>query len=416
MKGRSKMTNAVNEEIIENERDTMTLTINENIPHIIKYMGSKRKIIDYVIEGINECYTGGPVVDLFAGSSVLAGALRNQVPFLSNDIQKYSSILAKSYLGDYKWNEYPNILDEIIEKATIKVNYFKKRYPDISFDYNIGFTLDQFNELEKQQQAIIERDFSDIEYHLFLKNYSGTYWSFEQCLWIDSIRGIADEYRDSDLFYPIISSLMFAMSYNSQSTGHYAQYRDATNDKNMNDILIYRRKEIVPYFIRKFTEFQNVLGQNHQPNKVVSKDYMDCLNDIELNSTVYADPPYCFVHYSRFYHAIETLVRYDYPEVKFKGRYRTDRHQSPFCIRTQVKGAFQCMFDKINEKQSNLVLSYSNTGMIELDELIELAQSTFNGLYTIEVRYLDYLHSTMGRREDKSRDVQECLLMVKRNN
>ncbi|MBG9589907.1 hypothetical protein ABE26_23075 [Cytobacillus firmus] len=394
----------------------MTLTINENIPHIIKYMGSKRKIIDYVIEGINECYTGGTVVDLFAGSSVLAGALRNQVPFLSNDIQKYSSILAKSYLGDYKWDEYPNILDEIIEKATIKVNYFKERYPDISFDYNVDFTLDQFNELEKQQQAIIERDFSDIEYHLFLKNYSGTYWSFEQCLWIDSIRGVADEYRDSDLFYPIISSLMFAMSYNSQSTGHYAQYRDATNDKNMNDILIYRRKEIVPYFTRKFTEFQNVLGENHQPNNVVSKDYMDCLNDIELNSTVYADPPYCFVHYSRFYHAIETLVRYDYPEVMFKGRYRTDRHQSPFCIRTKVRGAFQSMFDKVNEKQSNLVLSYSNTGMIELDELIELAQSTFNGLYTIEVRYLDYLHSTMGRREDKSRDVQECLLLVKRNN
>ncbi|WP_241748939.1 DNA adenine methylase [Bacillus sonorensis] len=396
------------------EKEPMPLTINENIPHIIKYMGSKRKIIDYVIEGINYCYSGGTVVDLFAGSSVLAGALRNQVPFLSNDIQKYSSILAKSYLGDYKWGEYPNILNEIIEKATNKVNYVKERYPDISFDYNVEFTLDQFNELEKKQQALIERDFSEIEYHLFLKNYSGTYWSAEQCLWIDSIRGVADEYKDLDLFYPIIASLMFAMSYNSQSTGHYAQYRDATNEKNMNDILIYRRKEIVPYFMRKFTEFQNVLGENNQPNNVLSKDYMECLGDIENNSTVYADPPYCFVHYSRFYHVIETLVRYDYPEVKYKGRYRTDRHQSPFCIRTKVKGAFQDMFDMINKKESNLVLSYSNTGMIELDELIELARNTFADNYHIEVRYLDYLHSTMGRREDKSRDVQECLILVKR--
>ncbi|MDN4636907.1 MULTISPECIES: DNA adenine methylase [Bacillus] len=396
------------------EQEPMPLTINENIPHIIKYMGSKRKIIDYVIEGINYCYTGGTVVDLFAGSSVLAGALRNQIPFLSNDIQMYSSILAKSYLGDYKWDEYPNILNEIVEKATIKVNHFKECYPDISFDYNVEFTLDQFNKLEKKQQELIERDFSDIEYHLFIKNYSGTYWSAEQCLWIDSIRGVAEEYKDSDLFYPIISSLMFAMSYNSQSTGHYAQYRDATNEKNMNDILIYRRKEIVPYFMRKFNEFQEVLGENSQPNNVVSKDYMECLEDVENNSTVYADPPYCFVHYSRFYHAIETLVRYDYPEVKFKGRYRTDRHQSPFCIRTKVKGAFQDMFDMINQKESNLVLSYSNTGMIELDELIELAHTIFADNYDIEVRYLDYLHSTMGRREDKSRDVQECLVLVKR--
>ncbi|MEC2277817.1 DNA adenine methylase [Bacillus velezensis] len=411
------MTNPVHEEIIrENERDLMTLTLNENIPHIIKYMGSKRKIIDYVIEGINECYTGGTVVDLFAGSSVLAGALRGQTPFVANDIQEYSSVLAKTYLGNYHWDDDPNILEEIIEKATIKVNYFNERYPDISFDYNVDFTLSQFNELEKKQQELIERDFSDIEYHLFLKYYSGTYWNFEQCLWIDSIRGVAEEYKDSDLYYPIISSLMFAMSYNSQSTGHYAQYRDATNNKNMNDILIYRRKEIVPYFIRKFTEFQNVLQENQQPSNVVSKDYIDCLNNIEFKSTVYADPPYCFVHYSRFYHAIETLVRYDYPEVKYKGRYRTDRHQSPFCIRSQVRSAFERMFAIINERESNLVLSYSNTGMIKLDEIIELAVSTFDDNYTIQARSLDYLHSTMGRKEDKSREVQECLLLVKRNN
>ncbi|MFP3919916.1 DNA adenine methylase [Lysinibacillus telephonicus] len=412
------MSIAVREETIqihENGNRPMTLSINENIPHIIKYMGSKRKIIDYVIDGINHCYNGGTVVDLFAGSSVLAGALRNQVPFLANDIQKYSSILAKTYLGNYEWNRYPNILDEVLEKATIKVHQFKERYPDISFDYEVNFTLEQFNELEKKQKDLIERDFSDIEYHLFLKNYSGTYWSFEQCLWIDSIRAVAEEYKDSDLFYPIISSLMFAMSYNSQSTGHYAQYRDATNDKSMEDILTYRRKEIVPFFIRKFTEFQEVLGENNKPVNVVSKDYMDCLNDIEMNSTVYADPPYCFVHYSRFYHAIETLVRYDYPEVKYKGRYRTDRHQSPFCIRTKVRGAFLDMFEIINEKESNLVLSYSNTGMIELDELIELASTTFNNNYMLEVRYLDYLHSTMGRKEDKSRDVQECLILVKHN-
>ncbi|WP_257128904.1 DNA adenine methylase [Priestia megaterium] len=391
------------------------LVANPNIPHIIKYMGSKKKIIDYVIEGIDECYTGGTVVDLFAGSTVLSGALRNQVPMISNDIQQYSAMLSNTYLSSYDWeNKYPNILEEVIREATVIVEEFKEAYPDMHFDYSGELTLEEFNELEKQQQDLIERDFSSFPYHLFVKNYSGTYWSFEQCLWIDAIRGVAEQYKEEAVYYPIISSLMFAMSYNSQSTGHYAQYRDATNDKSMKDILIYRRKEIVPYFERKFLEFKEALGKNDKANTVMSYDYLECLERIPNNSTVYADPPYCFVHYSRFYHAIETLVRYDYPEVKFKGRYRTDRHQSPFCIRTKVKGAFEDMFRKVSEKESNLVLSYSDTGMIELDELIDVARNTFGNGYIIDVRYQNYLHSTMGRKEDKSRDVQEALLLVKK--
>lgn len=399
------MTNIANDRMIE---------ANTNIPHIIKYMGSKRKIIDYVIDGINECYNGGAVVDLFAGSAVLSGAMRNQVPFISNDIQQYSSILANTYLTRYDWDQYPDILNVIVDRVTEKVNKFKGIYSEWSFPYSPNMTLEEFIELEEIQRNLINYDFSAIDYHLFVKNYSGTYWSYEQCLWIDAIKEVADEYKDTVIYYPIMSSLMFAMSYTSQSTGHYAQYRDATNESNMNDILIYRNKSILPYFVRKFSEFQSVLGDNAFPFMVYSKDYLECLDGIENNSTVYADPPYCFVHYSRFYHAIETLVLYDYPEVRFKGRYRTDRHQSPFCISTQVRGAFQNMFEKIYEKESNLVLSYSNTGMIELEELIHQVESTFNSQYKIDVWYQDYLHSTMGRREDKHRNVKESLILIKK--
>lgn len=406
------MTN-ITEHTNENNINT-TLTINQNIPHIIKYMGSKRSIIDYVVEGINDCYTGGQIVDLFAGSSVLSGALRGQVRILSNDIQSYSSILAETYLRSYNWNDNVNILDEIISKAEELVQVVHDKFPELVFDYNREFTLEEFNELEKAQQELINNNFDDINYHLFMKNYSGTYWSFNQCIWIDSFRSVAEDYKDTNLYYPIMSSLMFAMSYNSQSTGHYAQYRDATTDKNMLDILSYRRKEILPFFNRKFTEFMDQLGEHNIESRVVSMDYKDCLELMEMGSTVYADPPYAFVHYSRFYHALETLVKYDYPEVKHKGRYRTDRHQSPFCIKTKVKGAFIDLFNGVNRKQSNLVLSYSNTGMIELEELTELANEIFTDEYNVEIRVQEYIHSTMGRREDKSRNVEEALILIKK--
>lgn len=390
------------------------MNVDLNAPHITKYMGSKKQILDFVIQGIQDCYLGGNVCDLFAGSASLAGALRNSVPVLSNDIQSYSSFLANTYLSDYDWNENDTILDEIISKATLRAISFFSTYPELDFSYDQDFTLKQFQEIEKKQQKLVDYDFSKYEYHLFAKFYSGTYWSYNQCVWIDSLREIADDYKTTPYFYPIISSIMFAMSYNSQSTGHYAQYREPNTIESMNDIKIYREKEILPYFKRKFEEFQQVLGRNHLNHKVMALDYLECLDLIEPNTTVYADPPYCFVHYSRFYHAIETLVRYDYPDVKFKGRYRTDRHQSPFCIRTKVQKAFEKMFVKIKEKRANLVLSYSNTGMITLEQLCDLAKFTFGKRYRVEVRTQDHLHSTMGRREDKSREVEEILIIARR--
>lgn len=392
----------------------MMLDQDVEVPHFIKYMGSKKKIINFIVEAINEVNTGGPVCDLFAGSSVLSGVLRNQTHMISNDIQAYSAVLAKAYLTNYNWQANPTLIRDVIASASKKANKFLKAFPELQFDYEKDFTVNEFVSLEEQQKQLIDYDFSAFDYHLFTKNYSGTYWSYNQCVWIDAFRSTAEEYRKTPFYNAILASLMFAMSYNSQSTGHYAQYRDATSQSSMEDILIYRRKEIVPYFQRKMEEMQQTLGPNHFSFDAYSLDYRDCLDQLPSNTVVYADPPYAFVHYSRFYHAIETLVRYDYPDVRHKGRYREDRHQSPFCIRTQVENAFQEMFQRISMKKANLVLSYSNTGMIELDDLITLATITLGTRYKVEVRTVDYLHSTMGRREDKSRNVQEAVIIAKR--
>ena len=95
---------------------------------------------------------------------------------------------------------------------------------------------------------------------------------------------------------------------------------------------------------------------------------------------MYADPPYCFVHYSRFYHILETLVRYDYPKIRYKGRYRDDRYQSEYCVKTQVSEAFIQMFEGIKSTNSDMILSYTNssTNTIDFAELIRVCCDTFN--------------------------------------
>jgi adenine-specific DNA-methyltransferase len=189
----------------------------------------------------------------------------------------------------------------------------------------------------------------------------------------------------------------------------------------MIDINRYRRKSVAIYFARKFASLlawnlSNVIEERHE---LTSLDYRECLASIPP-SVIYADPPYAFVHYSRFYHAIETLVKYDYPDLQIKagktvkGRYRVDRHQSPFCIKTQVHGAFSELFNGVKNSESDLLLSYSNTGMIDINELIEHAVQTFGRNYKVWFENIDHDHMTMGRSNDRSRQVKESLVFAKK--
>lgn len=386
---------------------------NSEFPHIIKYMGSKKKILDFVVDGLNVVYNDGKICDLFSGAGNLAGSIGTQVEFISNDIQEYSSILANLYLYNDKTSLVEDIIEKIDSEVIQKVSKFKKKHSNLEFEYYDTINLKEFKKLELKQRELINHDFFKEKFHLFTKYYSGTYWSFDQCIEIDIIRSIAERYKGTFIYYAVISSLMFGMAYTSQSTGHYAQYREAKDEKSKNDILMYRLKSLKELFKKKMYELMKKLKENNFSYKTTSLDYLKCLDLLKEGDTVYADPPYGFVHYSRFYHILETLTKYDYPTIEHKGRYRNDRHQSPFCKKTEVGVAFNMLFEKVKEKKVNLVLSYSNNGMISLEEIQKIADNVLAKKCDISIRTLEHLHSTMGRREDKSREVEEALILIK---
>jgi len=385
-------------------------------PQYVKYMGSKSKIMDFVLSGINEVHTEGTLCDLFAGSATISGALGGEATIHSNDIQEYSSVLASAYLARWEPSLGPS-LDDILSRAHSLVRGSLKQLKPLH-DYNEPVSLTDFNNVEKQQRMLIDRSFRR-SWHLFLRYYAGTWWSAEQAAWIDAFRQVAEEYRTSPVYSGILASLMYAMAYSSQGTGHYAQYRDANTESSMRDISIYRRRSVAGLFSKKFNETCDFYQRSStvSDHKITALDYRECLKKVR-GGTVYADPPYAFVHYSRFYHALETLVKYDYPNIQkkagivVKGRYREDRHQSPFCIRSQVATAFGELFGGVKKARANLVLSYSKNGMISLDNLCQLAIDQF-GRKAIDVMTIDHKHMTLGRQFDRDRDVQECLVLIK---
>lgn len=391
-------------------------------PQVIKYMGSKAGILDFLGRGLTQMNAQGrPLVDLFAGACAISGGFGHTSRIISNDIQGYSAVIASTYLRRAELIQNFDIVDlarPIVERvmATLPTN--------IAYPQEVT-NLAAFNVIERRNRKMIHKEFNS-SHHLFTRVYSGTWWSAEQCVWIDAIRQVLDTLKDAGDIQQAdfdfgLTCLLSAMAYTSQGTGHYAQYRDANTSEGMLDILKYRRASVPALFNRRFVpllkwHLENVVDRG---NDLLALDYRDCLATIK-DAVVYADPPYAFVHYSRFYHAMETLVRYDYPQIQHiggeivKGRYRVERHQSPFCIKSKVKGAFSDMFDGIKASGSDMLLSYSNTGMIDIEVLINLARTHFGEAYKIEVDVMGHTHSTMGRIKDKSRQVKESLIIAKK--
>jgi adenine-specific DNA-methyltransferase len=49
-------------------------------------------------------------------------------------------------------------------------------------------------------------------------------------------------------------------------------------------------------------------------------------------------------------------------------------------------GAFEKLFKGVIKKNAQMILSYSNNGVMAVDEIIELANKNFTGEYEIDVQ------------------------------
>ncbi|MCW3091414.1 MAG: fokIM [Ferruginibacter sp.] len=411
MKGR-KLANTL---LVKPNKILLPIYLTADIPHIIKYMGSKKPIINFITKAIDTVHVEGNwVCDLFSGSCSISAALRKRYNFISNDIQAYSEVLAKTYFSDLSMYDYDELEIQINDSAHIHVAWFKENYPVLFYDYSFVDSVQEYQKIELAQRSLFANETFNSDYHLFAKYYSGTYWSFEQCVWIDALRKTADNFINTPIYFAMLSSIMFAMSYTTQSTGHFAQYRDGNSEESVKNIIYYRQKNFFEFFTRKFKQLLGSLDNSLKKLDTKTLDFEKCLNSLPLGSTVYADPPYAPVHYSRFYHALETLVKYDFPKVDHKARYRTDRHQSPFSQKSKALEAFGTLFSGIIKRKAQLVLSYSGSGVVEISKIIDLANKKFDlDKYEITIEKLEYKHSTMGRFDDADRDVIEYLLIAK---
>jgi len=334
--------------------------------HTIRYMGNKAKLLDSIIPEIEKLTSPKDTIcDIMAGTNSIGYALKKRNKIISNDFEYYSYIIGSFMLGD--------VVPPSVDIA------------------------------HKELDSFIEQNKVEKTYHFFEENYTDTYFSLQQCIDIDSIRfAIEKSNKKNKDFYLVC--LMSAMCKAQSTTGHFAQFMD----KNHKRIIPLRKLSVMELFYEKMDDFVN-FNPISLGNKCFNLDFNDLLEDPVLNGVrcIYVDSPYTSDQYSRFYHILETVCKYDNPELSYKAKYRNNRIMSDFCYKKTVSDQFEKIISFGKRNGSSIVISYSNHGVIPADKILKIGEKYYKDC---SIKHLNYEHSSQGKGVI---EIEEVIIILK---
>lgn len=412
---------------------------------LIRYLGIKTKLIDEIKrEIIKNTSKKDVVLDLFGGSNTVANSLLEERIVYTNDIQKYSYCAAQTIIKGLNESERASLrLEKIINSAEYKENIellegifykplkyesevinilktngvssdtigseelmaLKELYDNMPYTGNYNRNIDVFSDFEKfYTDEYYKECKSNNKYMLFTLAYSMPYFTLNQSIVIDSYRCAADKLLEKkeitkQEYYAYLSALMYLLQNIVCSVGdHFAQPQqlkiidEKKYIKEINKIISKKSTDIFGILNNKINEI-SLRKFTSNDNKCFNYDAINLLKNEEVFSevnAVYMDPPYTNAHYSRFYHILETLINYNYPILKHKGRYSEERVQSQFCIKTKALESFEEIIKICSEKNKKIFVSYSDTSqcLVQKEELVSMCEKYYKSVYIKEINHL----------------------------
>lgn len=304
----------------------------------MRFIGSKAHLLKEIDDILAPHLTGKETsfVDLFAGSTVVAEHFKPSYAITTNDLMKFSQVLA---LGGIALNDIPTF--DGLKNAGISDPFKYLEMTDLS-NYPGGFATKEYSP-------------SGNDGRMYFQTYNAKR--------IDFIRDKLDEWHQVKLindneFYYLLSSLIRAIPYISNITGTYGAYLKHWDKRSYKPLKLEASDIIDNEFI----------------NKALSEDAVELVKKISAD-IAYIDTPYNNRQYAPNYHVLESIARNDKPTLHgITGQRDYADTKSDFAIK---KKAFNAMTELIhNLNFSHVVISYSTDGIIPEDQMLELLRSS----------------------------------------
>ncbi|MFL9885015.1 DNA adenine methylase [Paraburkholderia agricolaris] len=403
----------------------------------IHYLGSKLRLAPTIADALDSADAGrGTVLDLFAGSGTTALALAAHRTVIASDIQEYSRVLCSALLtkpaftadlvaafeekvkvSGHLWEKFQDIAEPLLSYERFALQEASRGIGEpICQVIESGSVLaaeraaspteaDELDAaLREVQRRMARAQIAGSSSLTAFRYFGGIYFSYEQALELDYLSAVASTFP-SEFSDVLTAALLSTASDVVNTVGK--QFAQPIRPRNKQGVIKRhllakierdRRQDSRSIFLQWLERYvQGTVSE--RPHLAVREDYRDALKKLSGRySVVYADPPYTRDHYSRFYHVLETIARRDNPAIArspgagvddlSRGLYRDDRHQSPFCIKSQCDAAFGDMFQLASQSGANIILSYSpfdetaeaHPRLMRIDALVAMAEQFYKSV------------------------------------
>ena len=330
-----------------------------------RYMGSKRKLLPYIL-GIVEQFNATTLVDLFSGSGIVSylfKTLGKQV--ITNDYMNMSHTFTKAMVE----NNHVTLSDE---KAR---SLLAEKYPINDF---------------------VQTKFKDL------------YFSDAENLLIDIVRSniskLENEYEQA-----IARSALIRACMKKRPRGIFT-YTGHRYDDGRKDLVLTLEEQ----FLNAVDSINKAIFDNGQSNISYRQNALDI--DLADNCLIYMDPPYyskCSDNeYVRRYHFVEGLSL-DWEGIEIQEHTKTKKFKSyptPFSSRKDVYGAFDKLFEKY--KENILIISYSSNSLPNMEEMLEMLKKYKQNVDVIPIDYKYSFGNQASKVGDNRNSVQEYLFLA----
>ena len=349
----------------------------------MRFIGNKENLLNY-IHNVFERFdiSGERFFDFFAGTTNVGRYFKSLgYSVESSDILFLSYCLQKAYIENNTPPDFSKLLPHIDTAPGL-------------FNSPLDIVVNHLNS-------------TDNVYGFISRNYTplGTqdlpqprmYFSEENGLRIDAVRTEIERWNKLGLlseneYYVLLSCLIESVSFYANVSGVYAAFQ----------------KKWDPRAIKRFTLRPIKFYNNRKCNKVHNTDSMKLVEKIDTD-ILYLDPPYNERQYLPNYHIIETIARYDTPEIKgVTGMRPYANEKSTFC---NAKTALRDLEHiAATARYRHLVLSYNSEGIMPTESIISTL-SRYGKLNLEETPYARFKSNSKGSLSAK-RHIQEQLFIL----
>jgi adenine-specific DNA-methyltransferase len=317
-------------------------------------------------------------VDLFAGSAAVSWHVAQLYPLevLANDLQLYSCVMARSLLDRIKpldsgemWGDWVSAARPMVDEA---------RPPDIAH-----LNLKKVNLVRAWAELFPEET--------LVHAYGGHYFSPLQVTWIEALRSALPKGQQRSV---CLSALIVAASRAAAAPGHTAQPFQPTSSALRFIEESWQRS--IPNLVREALE---TLSEQHalERGSAVQMDANEVSLTLKTSDLVFLDPPYSGVHYSRFYHVLESIANGRAGLVSGVGRYpaAAKRPQSKYSNKGTALQAVDDLLRRLAGRRVTALFTFPDhdcSNGLSGSEIVRTATQYFK----VQVKPVASTFSTMG--------------------